>query len=80
VRCSLIFACKTHEIEKSSKFKSANMAANLPESRIPPTAAGWFWQYRLALNPPKGMFSIRLCLSGPRGPHAVSRALGICWR
>ncbi len=26
------------------------MAANPPESRIPPTAAGWFWRCRLALG------------------------------
>ncbi len=37
------------------------MAANPPEIRIPPTAAMWFLQCRLALNLPKGIFSIRIC-------------------
>jgi hypothetical protein len=51
------------------------MVANPPESRIPPMAAGWFLRYRLALNPPKSLFSIRLHPSGLGGPHAVQKLL-----
>jgi hypothetical protein len=41
-------------------------------------AANRFGQQRLALNPQKGIFSIRLHPSGSWGPHAVSKALVRC--
>ncbi len=47
------FAWKTCQVVKSSGFKSANMVANPPESRILQTAAGWFWQGGPGLILPK---------------------------
>jgi hypothetical protein len=35
------------------------MAANMPESKIPQTATGWFWQCGLVLNI-KEVFSSRI--------------------
>ncbi len=47
--------------------RPANMAANPPKIGIPPTAARWFQWCRPALNPLKGIYSIRLRPSGHRG-------------
>ncbi len=44
------------------------------------TSANWFGWRSPALNPPKGVFFVRLCPSGPGGPYAVSKALGRCRR
>jgi hypothetical protein len=54
----------------------ANIAANPPKTRIPPTAAKRFGWSRPALNPQKDVFSIRLRPSAWGGPHAVLKALG----
>jgi hypothetical protein len=51
------------------------MAANHLESRIPPRAAGWSWQCGPELDPPKLVFSVRICPMDTRGPHVVSKAL-----
>jgi hypothetical protein len=48
--------------------------ANLPETGISPTAAGQFLRCWLALNPPKDVFSIRICPSAP-GAHKLSQKL-----
>ena len=51
----------------------ANMAANPPESRIPPRTAGWSWRCGPALNPPAVVFSVMIRPFGPRGPYATSK-------
>jgi hypothetical protein len=48
------------------------MAANPPKIRIPPMAAGWFYQCRPVLNPPKGVFFTRINPLDP-GDQMLSR-------
>ncbi len=74
------FCCKTLPVEKSSKFKFDEYDSQSTENRNSATTANWFGRRRPALNPPKGIFSIRLRPSGPGEPHAASKALGRCWR
>ncbi len=50
------------------------MAANAPESRIPPTTARWSGRCGPALNPLRGIFSIRLHPLGP-GHHMMLQYL-----
>jgi hypothetical protein len=42
---------------KPADLNPANIVANLPESGILQTAAGWFWRCGPVLNPPKEVFS-----------------------
>jgi hypothetical protein len=56
----------------------ANIAANLPESRITLRTAGLSLRCCLALN--LQHIFCEETPSGPRGPHAVSKALRIHWR
>jgi hypothetical protein len=74
------FGCKTLLVKKSSEFKFGEYGSQSAKKQNSATAAYWFWQRRLALNPPKGVSSVRLCSSGPRGPHAVSEAIDRCRR
>jgi hypothetical protein len=69
------FDCKTHAKESSSEFKSGEYGGQSAENQNSAMAANWFERRRLALNPPKGVLFVRLRPSGPRGPHAVSKAL-----
>jgi hypothetical protein len=57
-----------------SEVQRANMAANPPETRIPPTTAGWFLQCRPVLNPQKDVFAVRICPSA-LGDHMLSQKL-----
>jgi hypothetical protein len=52
------------------------MVANLPETRIPPAAAGRFLLCRPALNPQKDTFSITIHPSAS-GDHMLSQKLFI---
>jgi hypothetical protein len=63
---------KCARLRSSEDSGLANMVANLQESRIPPTTAGWSWQCGPALNPPK--FSIRIHPLDP-GDHMLSQKL-----
>ncbi len=74
------FCRPTLPVEKSSEFKFGEYSSQSARKRNSTTAANWFRQCRPALNLPKGVFSVRLRPSGPRGPHAVSKALGRCRR
>jgi hypothetical protein len=74
------FGCKMILVEKSIEFKSGEYGGQSTENQNSATAANWFGRRRPALNPPKCVYSIRLRPSGPRGPHAVSLALGGCQR
>jgi hypothetical protein len=53
----------------------ANIVANLPKIGIPPTAAGWFWRCRLALNLPKGVFFARINPLNPGYPMLSQKRL-----
>ncbi len=54
----------------------ANMVADPPETRIPPTAAGWFLRFRPALNPQKNVFSIKIRPSA-LGDNMLSQKLSV---
>ncbi len=68
------FACKTSHIEKSREFKTGDMAADPPETRIPPTVAGRFRGHRTAPNLPKGIFSSRIHILYSPYPRLPSRS------
>jgi hypothetical protein len=54
-----LLPAKCMEYRNPENLSRANMVTNLPEIGILPTAAGWFWQRRPVLNPPKGVLAIR---------------------
>ncbi len=64
--------CTRQRIPANSSL--TNMAANLPESRIPPITAGWSWHLGPALKPPKYVFSTRIHLLEPWN-HMLSQKL-----
>ncbi len=67
-------------VEKFSEFKFGIYGSQSTKNQNSATATNGFEWRRPELNLPKGIFSVRLRLSGPREPHAVSKALGRCRR
>jgi hypothetical protein len=80
MRRSLAFWPNTLLVEKSREFKFGKYGGQSTKNLNSATATNLFEWRRLALNLLKGVFSIRLRPSGPRGPHAFSKALGRCQR
>ncbi len=74
------FPCKTRQIEKSSKFKSGKYGG---QSVGVQNSTNSCWEVLTVWTSAKsaewGIFC-REKSPGPRGPNAISKALGRCWR
>jgi hypothetical protein len=68
------FGRKTLLVEKSSEFKFGEYGGLSAKNQNFATIAYWFGRHRPALNPPKGIFSIRLRPFGSRD-HMLSQKL-----
>ncbi len=69
---TLTFASKTQEIEKSSEY-----GVQSTKIEIPPTAAGWFYVVvQAGTESTERRIFHQDKSSGPRGPNAISKALG----